>query len=483
MSFVPFAEFGPDQETLNSTFSAEVMNVLRAAKSYIPAKSLLAITSALAVLKPLGAIMARSLSGQVSIFAGTLDKLYKLNNTTLAWDDVSQTLTTYSAVEWSFAQVGEYVVAVNVNNDPQRFLLGVDTEFSTLAGSPPRAAIVRPWGDFLVLMQLANNPNRAHWSGLNNIEFWTPGSQNCDFQDFPDGGLVQGSNSATNPIIFLERAIYVGQFVPGSAEIFAFQKVHDKRGAKSSKSIASRGAYTFYADEGGFFQIAPSGEVVPIGREKVDRTTFENLAASDIANILGVVDPFHSRVYFAIDDDGDGYYDRVLIYDWDLQKWSQMEVDAAFIFPAALLGYTLEGLDVFGALDDLPFSLDSKVWQGGAPVLAAFNASHELGFFNGPSMAATISTQEVGEVTGQVSFLDGAFPVCDTNAATLQVGTRMKRGDGFVLGGEIPQNAETGGFDFLSEARFHSFRYRIPAGETWTHAEGVDLPAKAAGWR
>lgn len=483
MVMVNFAAFAPDQDTLNSDSSADVLNVLCAAKSYIPAKSLLAITEALPG-KPVGAFTARSLSGQVSVFAGTVDKLYKLNNTTLAWDDVSQTLTTYSAVRWSFAQVGEYVVAVNVNDDPQRFLLETDTEFSTLAGSPPRAAIVRPWGDFLVLMQLANNPNRAHWSGLNNIEFWTPGSQNCDFQDFPDGGLVQGSNSATNPIIFLERAIYVGQFVPGSAEIFAFQKIHDKRGAKSEQSIASRGAYTFYADEGGFFQIAPSGEVAPIGREKVDRTTFENLAASDIANILGVVDPFHSRVYFAIDDDGDGYYDRVLIYDWDLQKWSQMECDVSVLFPAALLGYTLEGLDALGyTLDTLPFSLDSKVWQGGAPVLAAFNASHELGFFNGPSLAATITTQETGSVTGQVSFLDGAFPVCDTNSATLQVGTRQKRGDDLAWGGEIAQNEYTAGFDFLSEARFHRFRYRIPAGDNWTHAQGLDLPAKGAGWR
>lgn len=483
MALVSFAEFGPDQATLNSSFAADVMNVLCAAKSYIPAKSLAAITDALPA-KPNAAFMARSLSGQVSIFVGTTEKLYKLNNTTLAWDDVSQTLTTYAAVRWSFAQVGEYVVAVNVNDDPQRFELDVDTEFSTLAGSPPRAAIVRPWGDFLALMQLANNPNRVHWSGLNNIEFWTPGSQSCDYQDFPDGGLVMGSNSATNPIIFLERAIYAGTFVPGSTEIFTFTKIHDKRGAKSEQSIASRGAFTFYVDEGGFFQIAPDGSVAPIGREKVDRSTFENLAASDIASIRGVVDPFHSRVYFAIDDDGDGYYNRILVYDWDLKRWSQMETDASVIFPAALLGYTLEGLDALGyTLETLPFSLDSKVWQGGAPVLAAFNASHELGFFNGPNMEATITTQEIGEVTGQVTFLDGAFPVCDTNNAMLEVGTRFKRGNAVTWGNVVAQNEYTGGFDFVSEARFHQFRFTIPADDTWTHAEGIDLPAQGAGWR
>jgi hypothetical protein len=80
---------------------------------------------------------------------------------------------------------------------------------------------VRTWGDFLALEQLATNADRVQWSALNDIHGWTPGVNNSDYQTFPEGGAVQGSSRATNPIILLERAIYLGTFVPGSAIIFS----------------------------------------------------------------------------------------------------------------------------------------------------------------------------------------------------------------------------------------------------------------------
>lgn len=482
---VPFAEYRPDVATLNGSFTDDVLNVLCSANSYISFADFVALTAALAST-PLGYFQARGLDGQVTTFAGTATKLWVLDNTALTWTDVTQAATTYGAnadARWCFEQFGDYVVAVNINDDPQVFQLGVSTEFADLAGSPPRAAIVRAWGDFLALEQLATNANRVHWSALNDITGWTPGTNNSDYQDFPEGGVVQGSSRATNPLIFLERAIYLGTFVPGSSIIFSFVKIHDKRGAKSPYAIASRGDITFFADEGSFFQIGPDGSIADVGFEKVSRTIFGQLASADIATMVGAIDPFYSRVYWTMDLTGAGAYTAILIYDWLLQKWAIASQTNLGIFPAATAGYTLEGLDAVGTLDALPYSLDSKVWQGGAPVLAAFDSTFRMGFFNGQAKEATITTQEMGDTAGMVTRVSAIMPVIDSDAVLVSVGARFRRGDSFVWSPEVAQSSNTGMARKNSRARYHRFKARIPAGEAWSHAQGVDIKSAPSGSR
>ena len=486
MTVVSFASWEPDKADLNMGGPNDIQNVLCSANSYLPFPDLAALSASLGA-EPLGYIRARSLSGQVTIFAGTTDKLYKLNNTTLVWDDVSQALTTYSANidnRWCFEQFGEYVVAVNINDDPQYFELGVSTTFVDLPGSPPRAGFVRAWGDFLALLNLATNANRAHWSALNDITGWTPGVNNSDYQDFPEGGVIQGSSRATNPLIIMERAIYLATFVPGSSIIFSFVKIHDGRGAKSPYSVCSRGENTFFADEGSFFQLGADGSIVDIGFEKVSRTIFGQMAAPDIATIIGAIDPFYSRVYWTLDLTGAGIYGTIIIYDWLQGRWSIASQVNNGIFPAATAGYTLEGLDAISTnIDLLPYSLDSKVWQGGAPVLAAFDADFKLGFFNGPNKEATITTQEQGDRTGGVTLISSIYPVVDNDNCTVAIGSRFKRGETVTWTGELTPTSATGRVDKLNAARFQRVRVTIPAGETWTHAQGADIEAKAAGRR
>lgn len=482
------AEYRPDVADLNTAFTDDVLNVLVADGSYIPAPSFATLTSVLASA-PLGAISVKQTDGTISFFAGTTTKLWKLNNTTLGWDDVSQAATTYSATTsapWSFGVFGNFVIAVNQNDDPQVLELGVDTDFRDLGGNPPRAGIVRVWGDFVALMRLTSNPNRAQWSGLNDCEFWTPGTNNSDYQDFPDGGMVQGSSEATNPIIFLESAIQRATFVPGSVEVFTFQKIHDKRGAKSPYSIATRGAFAFYADEGGFFQISPDGSITPIGFEKVDRTVFKRLNVSSISNILGAVDPFFSRVYWALDYSGSGVYDQMLVYDWNIGKWAPIEISALLILPMVTSGYTLEGLDaVSSSIDALPFSLDSKAWQGGAPFLAGFDTSFKLGAFSGENLEAIVTTPEVGETNGVVMRTSSTQPIVDTDQVFVSIGVRMRRTqtEPVTWLSEQSPSYNTGRVRKRSRARFHRFRVRIPAGETWNHLKGIDVESSEAGKR
>lgn len=486
MNFIPIAEYRPDIALLNGAYSDEIRNVLPADGSYMPMPSYLPLSQKLES-KPLGCFAARALDGGAAVFAGTAEKLYRLNNTDFSWENVTAENVVYSAnsqARWSFALFGDYVLAVNKNDAPQVFELGRGKAFRPLGGRPPRAGLVKIWGDFVCLMQLPDNPNRVFWSGLNDAECWTAGENNCDYQDFPDGGAVQGATETTNPIIFLQSGIYAGNFVPGSDIIFSFRKLHDKRGAVSAQSIAGRGTQAFFADQGGFFQIDADGALSSIGFEKVDRTVFSRLNAVHIAEICGVIDPFFARIYWAVDYEGRGSFDEMLVYDWGLRRWSVVAVEALAILPIYPAGYSLEGLDkVAAGMEDLPFSLDSKAWQGGAPILGMFSADYRLGAFSGQPMEAVISSQELGAPSGLQRRVSALYPQIDTQEAVLECGSRCLMAERFRFAPPLKPSPYTGRYHFRSRARFHKFRLRVPAGALWHHISGFDAVFTEAGQR
>lgn len=490
MTAIPFAEWRPDVAALNSKFTADVMNVLCSAAGYIPFPALQAFSDALAAA-PTGGFTATDKDGTKYIFAGTATKLNLLNNTDLSWTDVSQAATTYSSTSserWRFAQYGQYVVAVNANDNPQVYQLGVSTAFADLGGTPPKARFVAVCGDFLFLSGLTDHPNRVQWSALNDITGWTPGTNSSDYQDFAYGEAVMGVTAATNPIIIHKHAVTYGTFVPGSDVIFTFQKIMDQRGAAAPYSICTRGQRTFFADAGGFYMVGPDGSETPIGKEKIDRTVFQTIDGATLYDIVGEIDPFYSRVYFAVRYMSTSTaFDRLIIYDWDLQHWTQVGGNLSILFPlsSGTIGYTLENLtDLTGfSLDDLPFSLDSQVWQGGAPVMAAFNSDNKLCFFAGDPSEATLTTSETGDSTGSLTYVDGASVIVDTNNVKLIVGSRMRRGDSVSYSAQYSPTPASDRIDFRCCSRYHTFKATIPAGETWSMAQGVDVSARKAGRR
>lgn len=606
MAELQLARFRPDIAALNTKYTDDVSNVLCSAIGYIPYKKLVAFTTAL-TYQPLGAFKAVDSTGGIHIFAGTATKLYKLNNTTLAWDHVSKlaadqatngvfaadvswtkgagwtiaagvatatavangvalsqaqaltvgtiyqiiytvssrsaggvtprftggttvngttvsangtytqyltavtgnttfgfvasgtttlnidnvtikALANYGATvneRWRFAQYGDYVVAVNVNDAPQVYQLAVSSNYADLAGSPPHAGEVKVWGDFLALMRISGTPNRVHWSGLDDITQWTPGTNSCDFQDFPDGGDVQGSTEATNPIVFQEQAIRFGTFVPGSEEVFTFTKVHDKKGAPAPYSICSRGAYAFFVDNGSFNQIGADGQVIPIGLEKIDRTVFTTIQGPTLVAIMGEIDPVYNRVYFLVRySSTTDAFDRILIYDWGVQEWSQADANVFLFLSAATIGTTLEGLDaLYSTLESVPFSLDSPVWQGGAPIMAAFDSTYKLGFYSGTAAEAMMTTQEFGQIDGSMTRITETYPVIDTNSFYISYGTRNKRGDSVVWSAESQPSSNTGMVRKNTRARFIRKKLRVPADTDWTEAQAVGNNGTKAGLR
>jgi hypothetical protein len=484
-----FGEFAPDTADLNSGQLAEAINCLPYEAGYRPMPSLSELSDAIGSTV-FGATLAVSQDATKTkyVFAGTTGKLWRLG-ASMTWEDVSQALTTYAATaddRWSFAQFGQYVIAVNPNDDPQYFDLDGGTTFVDLPGSPPRARLVSVWGDFAVLGCLTTNPVRVQWSGLNDIANWTPGTGNSDYQDFPDGGWVKGLPPTDPPIILQDSAIRRANFLPGSVAVFSFEKIADQIGSTSFYSSISRDRNVFFLADDGFYAISSAGGMTPIGQRKVNKYYLDNVDREWVELTLAAIDPFYPRVYWVWRATGasGAAYDRILIYDFAMGRWTEARVETQTVVPLSTPGYTLEDLDSFGSLDALPSSLDSRAWAGGAAaILGAIGPNGKFGFFDAVDMEATFTTCEYGPTDGSVREVQTVNPIVDPTSAYVSLGWRMSRGSARAWTGEVATSSATGISRVRKRARYHTIKLRIPADSGWTYCQGVDVGVIGAGRR
>ena len=132
--------YAPDVSDLGQATTVDVVNVVPRADGYGPFRDLEAFTQALPGACR-GYFFARRSDGSVAVFAATDTELYLLDNSSFAWDVVSK--ATYAQLpagdNWQFAQYNELVIAVQINEPPQKFNLSSSTQFEDLGGSPPQA--------------------------------------------------------------------------------------------------------------------------------------------------------------------------------------------------------------------------------------------------------------------------------------------------------------------------------------------------------
>jgi hypothetical protein len=261
-SEIVLPEFAPDLSALGTNVSALISGVVAQADGYGPFKSLVEFTKAL----PAGCrgyFFARRSDGSIAIFAGTVDRLYRLNNTTFVWEDISKGGLAYSALlpgdNWRFAQFEDLVITVQVGTVPQKYTLATDTGFVDLLGSPPQASHIAIINGFVVLTGLQSANKRVQWSDLFGPEVWTAGVGLSDFQDLPDGGTVHGiSGGDAYGVVFQDDPIRTFTYQPGSATTFQIAKVSDQDPLFAQYSVVQASNRTFYLSASGFKMLVGS---------------------------------------------------------------------------------------------------------------------------------------------------------------------------------------------------------------------------------
>lgn len=499
---IPVVEYTPDLPDYHSDGSATVLNVIpRTPKSYGPMSGPAVFSNALTNGRCQGSFFGLDPTGNVVGFAGDAKDLYELTASSSNWSVVSKAAGGYSCPldeMWHFAIFGQRVIATDFGDNIQSFLLGVDTKFSDLSATAPKArycAAVKSW------MMVANTsdptngnqPQRVWWSANGDPTNWpTPGTANAaqfqsDYQDlYGDGGWIQGliGNLGTaDAAVFMEHAIWRIVY-SGGAGIFDFFPAEGVRGTPAPGSIAQNGAVVYYLGEDGFYVFDGSNSL-PIGANKVDKTFYSELDQSYYSRISSTIDPINKLYIISYPTNGSaGVCDTLLLYNWQLNRWSKAKVNLETIVRTLSFGYTLDELyTILGYnIDGLPFGLDSRAWTGGTIQLGGFDTNHRLNFFTGGTLQGTVDTSEIQPFDGQLARIINARAAINGGTPTVAIGTRNRQVDSVTYGAAIPINS-IGTSPQRAVGRYIRAELVMPAGQTWTHCSGVELEATQAGYR
>lgn len=411
MPVLTFGEYRPDASDLNKGHTQTLANVLPRADGYGPIKEPMPFTGALAA-QCRGYFFARKTDGSVVVFAGTETKLYKLDNTTLTWSDVSAGGGSYSALSatanWSFAQFNDTVIATQANDDVQAFDVEAGSAFADLGGSPPRAAYVAVVNRFLVLSGLASYPKRIQWSGLNAITTWTSGTTYSDYQDLPDGGNTKGVVGGELGIIIQDLAVRRMTFSPGADIIFQIERIAKDIGAIAPYSIVDANGVVMFLSTKGFVKIDSSGAITPIGAERVDRTFLAAYDETTPQYVVGCADPTANVVLWSYKERSFSptRFNKILAYNWLLDRWSPISQEGEYLASLAQPGLTLESLDTIGRI-----SISNAANNGSGLVRLTVSSS---------SGWATGDIKVVASVTGTTEA-NGTWTITVINGTTIDL--------------------------------------------------------------
>ena len=475
---IPFGEWTPDLDSVTAKGLTVAKNCVPSPDGYEQLRALESVTGALTGAC-LGAAWFADSAGTTRVFAGDATKLYQLSSTT--WTDESKVGGYTAATNWEFAQFGDRVIAVDYGQAVQYFdMPTTSTVFADLPGSPPQARHIGVVGDFVVLGDLydgANKPNWIAWSGFNASNLWTPSlATQSDEQELFSGGAVQKvvGGAGTQGVIFQERAIKVMTY-EGPPRIFRIDEV-EQTGTPAANSVCVSGSRIFYYGWDGFavFTLGSGSQVISDNRV----TEWFQANCPDVTTLRGVVDREAQRVIWAFSTGGTN--NRVIIYDWSINRWAYGEADTEILFEFSTPGYTVDNIDALvPSIDAATVSFDSRIWLGGAISVGAFDTSHKAATFSGSPLTAVFETGEL--MSERRLFINQMRPlVTGYETMTAQIASRSVLTTPATYSSESTLNS-SGEFTTRANARYHKFRLTVSGG--FTRAVGLDVNAVPEGKR
>jgi len=481
---IEFGEYMPDLPPLNNPGCNTIINAIPKPGGYQPFPGFVPTTGPLDS-RCLGAYAVRSYDAATHTLAGDANKLYRIDQ--LAWADISRP-GGYSGSElWSGVQWKDSFFMSNFNDPIQEFpMAGLPAQFNDLVGTdtpPPNARYLAVVRDFLFAANVADadgvNPMRVRWSGFNAPHWWTPGVNQSDFQDLPSNGFIRGLVGTDYGVVFQERAITRFDNV-GSQTIFDVNVAERERGTNVPASIIPFGNNLIgYLGRDGFY-VFDGSRSHQIGDGKVDKTFYRGLDQANILRMSGAVDTINQILMWTYPGPGsiNGSPNRVLLYNYSeapsKTRWSSAEVDIDRVTQFLSESYTLEGLDaVSPTLEGLPFSLDSRFWQGGNLLTIGFDAQGQAGGFTGTPYTAVLETKEFEANPGRRAHISKLRPVIDVAPEQLyaQIGVRNRAQDRITWKRQAPVT-ETGDANVRANGRY--FRARVGLSGSFDHALGIE---------
>ena len=531
---VTFTEWTPDLPGVAENLSV-ALNVVPTAIGYAPFPT--AVDYSAAASENLNNVYAGRFSTTTNVFAGGATKLFKFDSADLSMDNVSKSGNYTGVSKWNFIQFGNTIIAANNINKLQSYTLGSSSTFDDLNASAPVAKYVTVVRDFVVAANLdsGTNTNKVQWSDINNETNWTSGAASqSDYQIIADGGNIMGITGGEFGLVLLDRSIVRMTYI-GSPYFFQFDTIARGLGCTEGNSVTKYGATTYFLGDDGFYS-CDGQSVTPIGTQKVDDWFYLNANPSKLNEMSATVDPIHKLVVW---DFINTFGSRsLLIYNWQVQKWSYGTTDVDYVSSIASAGTTLEGLDtnylvtagsfvvgkeytiaslgtttftsigaavnVVGArftatgigsgtgtavsleaaaaagrtLDTMTTSLDDNLWAGGK-FLSAGVRDDKIVTFTGANASAQIETGDIGSQATSVVTL--ARPIVDNGSASVAIASRTLLSQVPQLGSYTAADSENR-VSLRSSGKYHRISV-IPSGANWTNTIGIDIDITEQGTR
>ena len=402
--------------------------------------------------------------------------------TTLTIDNVSlQTLTTTyvgpgDGELWTAALFGQDFYVSNINDPLQVIDTLTMTTFGDAPGSPPQAKYVATVGDFLFLghLKVAATVHPRSWqhSKINDPTNWVvdgaPGAS--DGQDIPDGDDIVAilPTISSGARIIQKRAKRGLVFSPGSATAFSQIDIDAARGAVAPHSVVPLGSTSyFYLTENGF---CLDDDYKSIGAEKIDTWFLANASPNWLFAVKATADQTRKIIWVTYKDQVDT--DRVIGYNWFLDRWFQSDEDVDVFISTVSPGYVLD--DLTGVLDDYPTPpLDSPYWAGGRISFGGFKADGIMYLFSGDKAAAIIETPTMQLSEGRGAYVWGAELIGNLTGFTLQHATAFTPDQTLTWSPERTRSNITNICPFAKDGKWHRFRLNIGSGGSGTHVHGI----------
>lgn len=469
---IDFGEWMPDQAGVTGAIQ-EAYNVVPQAIGYAPLPNAVDLSGAAS--ETLTNVFATKYGGTTTLFAAGTTKLFKFDSTDLSLDNVSKSGGYTTADRFYFVQFGQRLIAANGNSKLQSWDLGSSTAFADLSAAAPTAKFVTVIRDFVVAANTASAPSTVYWSDINDETDWTPSDlSQSDSQIIPDGGDIRGITGGEFGIVLLEKAISRMSYV-GAPLFFQFDTIAKNIGCYEANSIAQFGNLTFFLADDGFY-VCDGQSVSPIGAEKVDRFFFTNVDQSKMNEMSATIDSIRKLVIWQFTDIFSRK--RLMIYNWQAKKWSEGETDTNYLAPIASAGITLEALDVYGNMDTIDTSFDSRLWAGGKFVSAGTRGA-KIVTFTGQPKEGYITSSDIGN--GSQSIITLAKPKIDNGSSSVAVYSRNLLTATPTFGTATNADSENR-VSLRSSGNYHRVRV-YPTGVNWKTAVGVDVTIVPTGGR
>ena len=471
---ITFGEWLPDQPTL--------LGVLQDAKNVRPTSTGYTYFNEVSEISASASQNLLSLSvgkfgGSTQVFAGGATRLFKLDSSDGSLDDVSKGGSAYTSTDrWSFTQFGTKLLAVNKHDKVQAWTIGSSSAFADLDSSAPTAYYITTVRDFVVCARDSSNPSKVFWSDINDETDWTPATTSqSDTQVIPDGGNIVGVTGGEFGLILMDRAIHRMTYV-GSPFYFQFDNISRGIGCFAEGSIAQYGQVTFFLGGDGFY-MCNGTTLTPIGSQKVDRFFFEDANLSDDSTLSCAIDPENKLVVWAyLSNSGEK---TLLIYNWQVQRWSRAITTATALGTSATSSTTLEGVDGYNNnLDNLTISLDSRFWLGGSYALQGVKDT-KLVAFTGAKSTAELITGDIDLKSNSTITL--ARPIVENGSGSVAIASRVAPTDNVTFSTLATSSTENR-VPLRGVGRLHRIKMQ-PTGDNWETVVGVDLELKRLGNR